>query len=145
MLEKNPPIIDGIFSNQIKFVGYLGDSTNPKEYTIDNPGVQKFEAGYKQNGIFVYTFDPSSPDSRKTYGMWKRKFNKNMCFDGWELYFSSSENNNTIYILEPTKICNNYVCEYVSTEITSGFNNNPPNTNQSSNIGQITGKKIKKN
>jgi len=145
MYENKPPVINGIFTNTINYVGYFGNSENPEEYTIENPGVDVFNAGYNQKGIFVYTYDPNDANEKKTYGMWKKKFDKNLCFNGWELFFVSSENNNTTYILEPTKVHKNCVCEYTSYAITSGFNNNPPNFTQSGNVGEIKGRKIKKN
>lgn len=145
MLNSNkPPKITGLFNVISTTVGYLQKNNKLVEYTLDNPLVEKFQSVYDQKNMYITTYDlPHSPDSKISYGLWKKKLNQKLEFVGWENIYVTPDKDNTIYILEPTKVKHNKVIAFTLSLFNSGFNNNPPNTSQTSYVCQYTGTKAK--
>ena len=146
MLNPNkPPKITGLFNIDATTVGYFERNGKLIEQTIDNPMTGTFQSMFDQNGIYITTNRvPIIPDSKKSYGIWKQKFNEKLKFTGWQVIYVTAGSNNTIFMLEPTKVKHNKVYSFIVSQFNSGFNNNPPNTSQTSFVCQYIGTKAKK-
>ncbi len=148
LLEQNyPPILDGIFNVESETFGYLpnpgGGGTS--EYGLDDPKFGKYQNVFNQKNEYIslyYDFVYSSKKiSPKSYGVWRKKLNKNLEFIGWECLYTNIPYEKDVFILDPTKVIDNHVIEYTVYLLNVGINTNV-RSNQTSFICKLTGKKI---
>lgn len=138
--QNNPPDLTGLFDVLSVTYGYVAKDGVVKEYTLDNPLIEKFQSSYTQKGIYITTYDlPKAPDARISYGLWKKVQNQGII---WECNYVTPDSDNTLYNLVPTKVCKNRVVNFTLYLYNSGFNNNPPNLQQTSYICKYEGVRI---
>ena len=146
MNSECPPILDGRFDVESITFGYDTDSNgNVKEYTLDNPLIEHFQCVYNQSNEYISTYYDfvytTKEQTKKSYGVWRKKLNQNLEFVGWECLYVDTNAESSVYILDPIKICKNKVVKYHVYLLNVGTNTNV-RSNQTSYVCKFTGKKV---
>ena len=146
MNSECPPILDGRFDVESITFGYDTDSNgNVKEYTLDNPLIEHFQCVYDQSKEYISTYYDfvytTKEQTKKSYGVWRKKLNQNLEFVGWECLYVDTNAESDVYILDPIKICKNKVVKYHVYLLNVGTNTNI-RSNQTSYVCKFTGRKV---
>ncbi len=142
-----PPILDGRFDVESVTFGYVPkkNGVGINEYNLDNPIVGKYQSvfTYKNEYISVYNdfIYTGKNTTKKYYGVWRKKLGPNLEFNGWECVYTYTPQEKNVFVLDPIKINNNKVEEYVVYLLNVGTNTNI-RSNETSFICKLTGKKI---
>ena len=113
-----PPDISGEFNLNGKAYG----NQNGRVFPIDKPFEYSVMYTTKQNGIFVEnTFKWTNDDRGPSPGIWRKKYDNNLNFAGWDLYIADSTNDNGYLIFTPLCVKNNKVMKFSGIYIESGF------------------------
>jgi hypothetical protein len=114
-----PPDISGEFKLSETLYGNLNGNKIP----LDKPLKLSLHTSYKQNDLFVkHKVDHQKfPDREPAPGVWKKKYDENLNFRGWDLYLADSINDNGYSILTPVSVKNNRVMKFTANYIESGY------------------------
>jgi hypothetical protein len=116
---KCPPDISGEFNIITLAYGNLNGKVIPLEKPLKLSSKNDFE----QNELFVKRINnnPNLPPREPLPGVWKKKYDQNLNFSGWELYFADSINDNGYLIFTPVCVKNNKVIKFTGIYIESGY------------------------
>ena len=115
-----PPDVSGEFNINTKVYGNLNGVVIP----LDKPLESSYKGKIKQNNIFVestFIYPSGIPEREPQPGVWKKKYDQNLNFAGWELYIVDTTNDNGHRILSPVCIKNNKVMKFSGIYVESGF------------------------
>lgn len=132
-----PPDISGEFNNHTKAYGNLNGKIIPLDKPLEFNSINK----YKQNDIFVensFTNATGVPARKSSPGVWKKKYDQNLNFAGWDLYIADSINDNGYLIFTPVCVKNNKVMKFSGIYVESGYmEGNPLQTPLVSSISGV--------
>ena len=108
-----PPDISGEFDSSFSLYGNF----NGKGIPLDNPLKIAGKSFYEQNQLFVKQYyknfnTPDLPPREPSPGVWKKKYDSNLKFMGWDLYIADSINDNGWYVITPVCVKNNKVMKF---------------------------------
>ena len=117
---KIPPDISGVFNIITLAYGNLNGKVIPLEKPLKLSSKNDFE----QNELFVKRINnnPNLPPREPLPGVWKKKYDQNLNFAGWDLYIADSTLMiMDIMILTPVCVKNNKVMKFTANYVESGY------------------------
>ena len=124
---KIPPDISGEFNVSGKAFGNLNGTVIP----LDKPLKHSFHVSFEQNKLFVkMNINSPTVSPREDHpGVWKKKYDQNLNFAGWDLYIADTNYDNGYMILTPVRVKNNKIMKYTGIFVESGYmEGNPSQT-----------------
>ena len=110
-----PPDHTGKFELKMTFIGLYDGVV----YTYDKPFKTSYNVEVDQKGLFTSTKLIEDQKDSPLTGVWKKKYDKNFCFSGWEHYTVNSLDSAWTASV-PTKVCNNKLMEYYFNSVEPG-------------------------
>ena len=113
-----PPDISGEFDVSVTLYG----NYNGKVIPLEKPLTIRVKKSFEQNKLFVKMNINGNIIPREAHpGVWKKKYDQNLNFAGWDLYIADSNYDNGYMIFTPVCVKNNKVIKFTGIYIESGY------------------------